>query len=63
MRKRKIRERSIEKVEEMLREVKNRVKMRNRLKRWFWTARGIRQGKLSTIQYGNFLEEERRGNE
>jgi len=55
MRKRKIRERSMEKVEEMLREVKNRVKMRNRLKRGFWTARRIRQGKLSTIQYGNFL--------
>ena len=44
MRKREIRERLMEKVEEMLKKVKNRVKMRNRLKRGFLDGKGDKTG-------------------
>lgn len=44
MRERGIREGLVRRIEEILKETKNRVRMDEKMGEDFWTARGIRQG-------------------
>jgi len=56
MREKEIREGLIKKVEELLRETKSRVKVRNGMGENFWTARGVRQScPLSTLFFNILL--------
>lgn len=66
MRERGIREGLVIKIEEVVREIKSRVRMGERIGEEFWTARSLRQGYPLSLMLFNILladleEEMRRG--
>lgn len=44
MREKRVRERLVGRVEEMFRETKSRVNVREKMRKWLWTAREVKQG-------------------
>lgn len=55
MRNRGIRESLVERVEEMLRETRSRIKVGSEVKKEFWTAKGVKQGRLLSLLLFNLL--------